>query len=269
MYAMRTSLLPLLLLLAAGPAAAGKPDAGPSKAALDFVRSLTCTPAFVQGEFLKKLQKDLDDALGEERAAKMWRSFKDQDLDAKDLLDLMNGAVEKGHLKAWFGGDLAQVEAAVAAAVDSKERGLLFGALAVALVADAGVDPASDLCKHVCAARDAISADDFKKLKRGSLTKGAVEDAFGLSSKDEQKLLQEALRKVQQSPYVNHPLAESLGMKNRGFEPAKFPEPAEGMPGYGQEAGGGFPVDPDLPPCPYLGEQAGGGAGAGDSPPAK
>ena len=245
-------LLPLLAL--ALPLAAGD-------AVAEFTKGLTCTPAFIQGEFLRSLRRGLDDAFGVEAAGSMWESFEGSGADAKDLLDLMNGAVEKKHLKAWFGGDLEKVEAAVAAAVDSKERGLLFGALAVVAVADCGVEPASDFLRRVIAARDAISAEDLGKLKRGNIPKATLEDAFGLASKDEQKLLQEIHRKVQQSPFVNHPLAESLGMKNRGFEPAKFPEAEEGMPGYGLESGGGFPVDPKMPPCPYLS----GGAGAGDS----
>ncbi|MCK6461409.1 MAG: hypothetical protein L6Q95_16125, partial [Planctomycetes bacterium] len=108
--------------------------------------------------------------------------------------------------------------------------------------------------------RDKLTDDQFDRVCKGDATAALIRDAFGLKSRSDQGDLEGYLAATRASPYLLHPLGASLARRARlrgKYDPTKFPEPRDEMPGYGNQykdgTAGGLPFDKGLPPVPYYG----------------
>jgi len=223
-----------------------------------LARRATAGPGAIQQEFLDVLRASLEKRAGKERAKKMLDRLKTRSISALDVRKLMNGGATTSQVQEWFGAggrSLPKVEAAVADAVDAKERSGYFGILLHIMVRDFGIDPTADFCAQVIGAKDELSRDEFRKLCRGNVSTGTVKKAFGLTARDDCKFMQDILLALQNSPLVRHPMLESLGLGRDGtYDRKEFPPLQDGMRGHGMEgdAAGGLACDLSLPPCPHL-----------------
>jgi hypothetical protein len=221
----------------------------------------TAGPGYMQQDFLTGLKGNLKDQLGEKRADEMWKEFQGQELTEKDILELMNGDATKSDLKDFFGassGELEKLQKALEEAVDDKNQGMFFGIVIFIMIVDFDVDPSSDFFSQVCKSKDEMSKDDFEKLMAGNVSTKTCGSAFGFENKDDQKFMQQILNGANQSPCMNHPMGESMGIGDPGkMDKDQFPMMAEGGPGSGTEfqdgMSGGFPFDQDMPACPFMG----------------
>jgi hypothetical protein len=219
----------------------------------------TAGPAFVQVEFFESLRARLERAFGLRRTADMFEHLGAAGLDARDVLALMNGTETAGDRRDLFGSRDARIREAIDDTVADKDRKLLFGVLVRTMV-EKGEDPSSDFCQ-VGRSRDALSADQFDRLCRGEVSTSFMQECFGLRKKADQQLMQQYLNVAWESPYLLHPLGASLAKRKKlegTYDPAKFPKPRDGMPGYGHEfkdgRAAGLPFDTTLPPLPFYGK---------------
>lgn len=241
---------------AKSPARAQRPTA-----AERLALKATAGPGYIQQSFVGGLEASFGEQFGPVPAGRMIELLRKRGLDADDALGLMNGRrMMKSDLRKTFGlrgAQLDDAEKAIGRAVDAKDRALYFGVLLTAMVADFDVDPAGEFCKQIVAARG-MSADDFRQLRAGVMSRSLCEDAFGLDDEDDQRFMQDVLKRVNRSPLLKHPMAGSLGLGRGGFDRDAFPVLRPGMPGSGDAfadgSAGGLPFDKDLPPCPFAGE---------------
>jgi len=220
-----------------------------------------CGPGFVQADFLDALLVRLTREFGDSRAASMLESLRAAPMDAKRVLQLVNGRIPDDDLKDLFGLHHERpqfVRNALDLAVADKDRRLLFGTLVRTMV-DKGVDPSSEFCQ-LRETRDRLTDDQFDRLCRGEVSISLLGECFRLKSRKDQKAMQGYMNDARSSPYLLHPLAASLAGKTKlrgDYDPAKFPKPRDGTPGYGNDykdgKAGGLPFDRDLPPVPYYG----------------
>jgi hypothetical protein len=256
--------LVLCVLLAGGAAFAQGAGGGTKKTIAEQLRdSGTAGPGYIQEEFLGGLKGGLKEQFGEERSNEMWEKFQGEDLDEKEILGLMNGETTKSGLQDMFGaerGELGGLLDAIKEMVGEKEKSIFFGIVIIVMIVDFDVDPSSDFFKQVVNSKDEMSDKDFGKLKKGNVSKNTCGEAFGFDNKDDQKFMQQIMNGANQSPFMSHPMGQSMGddkMKKGEFDASKFPELQEGMPGFGEDfadgMAGGFPFDQEMPPCPFMG----------------
>jgi len=244
------------LALAQGGGASSKPTI-----AQQMRTTGVASPGYMQGELLKDLKANLEKEFGTDRSGEMMSTLAGQNLDASDVTDLFNGKATRSGMQDMFGAkrnELSGVERALKETVGEKNRKMLFGVIVIVMVADFDLPPDSEFCKQVCASRDEMSEEDLEKILKGNRSKGTMGSCFGLSSKDDQDLMQDVMKRVDELPFKDHPMAESLGMGSpKSFDASKCPKLAKGMPGFGENTdgkAGGLPVDAKLPPCPFAGE---------------
>jgi len=184
-------------------------------------------------------------------------------LEPKEVLSLVNGETTKGALRDLLGArgdEPSLVQEALDRAVAEKDKKLLFGVLVMTMALEGDVDPSSEFCRVVGGSRG-LDDKQFEKLCRGNVGTSFIRECFGFTSKDDQKDMQRFLLRTWDSPYLLHPLGASLAKRGGvtgTFDAKKFPKPAAGMPGCGDEyksgEAGGLPFDKGLPPVPYYGE---------------
>ncbi len=254
--------------LAAGAHAQGAGGGGPSKPTLgqQIVNQAMSGSGFAQEDFMGTVNTGLKEKFGSTTGGKMQQNFQNNagSLEGKEMTQLMNGQMPSQKVQELFGASNSQksrLKEVIEEAVDDKDHKVFFGIIIVILVSELGIDPEGDFCQQVAGARDEISDDTFEKLKDGNVSRKTCKEAFGFSNKEDQKIMQEALKGMSDSPFMSHPTCESLGMAPKGakFDPEKCGEFGEGMAGFGQyEDGmaGGAPM-PELPPLPFLGTNMG------------
>ena len=254
--------------LAAGAYAQGAGGGGVNKPTIgqQLVNQAMSGSGFAQEDFMGTINTGLEETFGTKTGGKMQENFQNNagGLEGKEMTQLMNGQMPTQKVQELFGASnsqKSQLEEIINGAVDDKDHKIFFGIIIVILVSEHGMDPEGDYCQQVAAARDEISEKAFEKLKDGNVSRKTCKEAFGFSNKEDQKVMQEALKSMGNSPFMSHPTAESLGMASKGarFDPEKFGEFGEGMAGFGQyEDGmaGGAPM-PELPPLPFLGPNMG------------
>jgi len=224
----------------------------------------TAGPGYMQQDFLNGLGGGLKDQFGDVRGTEMFKTLQGQKLGSDELLKLMNGQTTTSDLGTLFGatrGELDGVREAVDGAVDGKNQKMFFGILIVVIVIDCGKTN-EDFLKQACEGMEGMDPESFQKLMRGDVSTSTIQEGFGFGSKAMCKEMQECLNAMRKSPFVNHPMAQSMGMGTPGqFNPADFPALGEGMPGFGGDfAGGmagGMPFDMKMPPLPFAGENMG------------
>lgn len=230
----------------------------------DLASRGTAGAGYVQQDFFKTLLEALKRHFNEKRAGELYQHLMGVNVDLQDVKDLMNGKrLTESKLIKLFGAtrdELDRLRLAIEEALNAKNRKLFFGIL-LQTMADSGTTD-NTVLKQTGGAVDSMSQANFEKLLRGTVSTATISDAFGLSDKGSCKQMQDALNAMRDSPLVNHPMCESMGMANRqGFKPEGFAKPAEGMPGCGGEfadgKAGGVPLDPELPPLPFAGENMG------------
>lgn len=219
-------------------------------------------PGFVQEQFLGGLETKLGETFGETKGDQYMESLgKNPDVTSDDMVDLMNGEVSESELQKMFGApksDSKQIEGCVKEQVGDKNKCMFFGMVLIVVIGDFGMDPTSDFTKQIAGSREGIKEEDFQKLLQSNVSTNTIGKCFGFENKDDQKLMQEILNALQQCPFVNHPMAKSLGMGDKKpLDRSKFPQLGAGMPGSGEAfAGGeagGCPFDMEMPPCPFFG----------------
>ena len=262
------TVLALCGFLAAGAYAQGAGGGGVSKPTIgqEIVNQAMSGSGFAQEDFMSTVNTGLEDGFGFITGGKMQENFQNNagSLEGKEMTQLMNGEMPSQKLQELFGASNSQkskLEEIIKAAVDDKDHKIFFGIIIVILVSEHGIDPEGDFCQQVAGARDEISDKAFEKMKDGNVSRKTCKEAFGFPNKEDQKIMQEALRSMGDSPFVSHPTCESLGMAPKGakFDPEKCGEFGEGMAGFGKyEDGmaGGAPM-PELPPLPFLGPNVG------------
>lgn len=230
----------------------------------DMQKGCMASTGFVASEFLKDLEKQLTDQFGKERAAEMMKAFAAAKLKPRDSLGLLNGKATKSDLKAWFkikDRELEGCQKSLEHAVDEKDKNLFFGLMFQVMTGDFDVDPTGEFCKQACGAKDEMKKATWEKLKQGNRSKRTLTEGFGFSNKDDLKFLQDIINRVMESPMLNHPMCESMGLGNaRQFSKDDFPEMGQGMAGFGEHQdgrAGGQPFPADMPPCPFFGENMG------------
>ncbi len=210
---------------------------------------------FVKDDFMSDLGDGLKEVFGEKKGGKFAGNLGGKKLGDKELADLMNGDLTKKETETLFDcsrDETEGVDKAVDKAVDKKNRKMFFGIVIIILVVDMDVDPSSEFCKQVAGSRDEVSPENFEKLLKGNVSKDLIKTAFKFTDKKDVGFMQDALNQTRSSPFANHPLAKSMGMGDPSkLDRSKMPPMEEGMPGFGAEGG------PDMPPCPFMGENMG------------
>jgi hypothetical protein len=230
---------------------------------------------YVQQGFLDTLKESLGERVGEKRAAELMGNLKQENLTPQEVLYLMNGKMTESQLAGICQArksEADQLEEAVEEAVDEKDRKCFFGILVVVVVCDRKCED-GDFLKHMLKGMEQMDQAGVKRLMRGDVSTGTIGETFGFDDKAMCKAMQDALNQLRSSPFVNHPMCESMGLGEKGkFNPEDFPKPAEGMPGCGGEfkdgEAGGLPFDMKLPPMPFAGENMG-FPGCGEEKPAE
>ncbi len=254
-----------LCTVALGQGAGGAEKGKAGKSATDAAKkSLLSGAGYVQKDFLKGLREELGAEFGKQKGESLFEGLKKRDLSSDQTLDLMNGKTTTSALEDMFGtgkGDTERVDKAVKKCVAKKDKKLFFGLLLFLMMTEFGLDGSSDLCEQAAGAREEISDDSFKKLKRGNCSNKTIEEAFGLEKKSDCEMMQEILKMLMSSSMLCHPMCQSLGMAGgKKFDPSKCPPCEEGMPGSEEEfacgEAEGFPFDKEMPPCPFAGENA-------------
>ncbi|MFI5402303.1 MAG: hypothetical protein ACHQ1G_05150 [Planctomycetota bacterium] len=237
----------------------------------------TAGPGYIQQDFFKTLRAALKDKFGDKRGEELYQHLLSHNVSAQEVMDLMNGRrLTESKLKRLFGAtdaELDRLRMCIEEALRAKDRKIFFGILMQVMIQTGNNDETT--LQKAGSAVGAMSEADLQKLARGAVSTGTIGEAFGIKDKGSCKQMQDALLAMRESPLVNHPMCESLGMaKPGGCKPEGFAEPAEGMPGCGDEfkdgMAGGLPFDTKLPPLPYAGENMGfgckGGATAESAP---
>ena len=240
----------------------------------------TAGPGYMQQDFLNGLGGSLQEQFGDRRGQQMLQTLQGQGLSSDDMLKLMNGQATTSQLGTMFGagrGELDGVRSALDAAVGRKNQKMFFGILIVIVVIDCEKTD-GEFLKQMCNGMEAMDPAVFEKLMRGDVSTSTIQQGFGFADKSMCKEMQDCLNAMRESPLVNHPMAQSMGMGDQSrFDKAEFPKAGEGMPGYDTHfAGGmagGMPFDTGMPPMPFAGANmglccCGGGAAPGAAAPA-
>jgi len=209
---------------------------------------------YVKDAFLGDLDEALRDLFGDTKGGQLSGNLAGQKLSEKELTDLVNGDLTKSKIEDLFGctrGETDKVEEAIDEAVDQKNRKMFFGILILILVVDMDLDPSGEFCQQVAGSRDQAPDDAFEKLLKGNVSKELIVVIFKFEAKADLSFMQDVLNQARGSPFCHHPLAKSMGMGDPAkWDPSQMPELEEGMPGFGGEC-------PEMPPCPFLGENMG------------
>jgi len=248
----------LLALAAAG----ARSDGGVRKAQRrdeKFAFQLTAGPGYVQHSFVEDMNRALDASLGEDERKRLRARKRLKASQMVELMNTRNKRVLDDLLRDGFGirgGDRRKGREAVEAAKARKDRRIFFGVLARVLL-KRGFSSSGEFFGRVMAARDEIDDEQFKHLRHGSnRTEALMEACFKLENRKDQKDMLAILEEVRQSFLFGHPLAESIGIRAR-YQPRRFPELKDGMPGTGDEyedgLAGGHAFDDELPALPYGG----------------
>ena len=254
----KTFSLALPVLLLTGVAVAQEAPA-PTK---ERIRHATvASPGFVQEEFFDGLAGRMKKDFGKQRGAELMAAFSKAKLESRDVLDLMNGRnLTKKKIKQWFrarDGEVDGVKQSAGRTVEEKDKGLFFGVMLFTMMKDFDVDPTGEFARQACGAKEEMGEETWKKLKSGNLSTKTMKEAFGFSDKDDQKFMQDIMKRMKESGMLNHPLCASLGMGDSSrMSKRSFPEMAEGSAGFGRFSGGmagGKPFDSKMPACPFFG----------------
>ncbi|MFQ5844590.1 MAG: hypothetical protein ACE5JG_06320 [Planctomycetota bacterium] len=226
---------------------------------------------FTQQNFMNTLQTNLNEQFGDKTGTQYLQNFQQngQRLQGSDMVGLMNGNMPTQKVQDLFGASSQHKEglqSCIEKCVQDKDRKMFFGVIIVILVDAHDMDPGGDFVNQVAGARDEMPTDLFERFTAGSVSKNNIKEGFGFTHKDDLKLMQGVLNEAQDSPFMDHPLAQSLGMGNsQQFDASKLPQMGPGMAGFGQfqnGQAGGMPMPQDLPPMPFMGGSAdSGGSG--------
>lgn len=257
---MKMSITSKVALLVVGVLASSAWSGGP--AASSVCKKANASAGYIQNVFVTDLKANLTDEFDDFRAARMVEMLAKKKLRSRDVVKFMNGIVTTGELVERFGvrGMRAENRArkAVEKAVDQKNRKVFFGILLVTLVERYDVDPSSEFCKQVVAAKDEMKPDDYERVfMRSSRSRRTIGRAFKLRDRDDQDFLARALDDVANSQYLNHPFCASMtsGKKRDRGAASRLPTLSKGMSGFDDrdsDTAGGMQVDKALPPLPIM-----------------
>jgi len=260
----------LSCLLLAGPAMAQGNQQPPTKEQIS--EGTVAGPGFVQDDFFKNLLECLKESFGKDRGSELMTAFSVAKLEIREVMDLMNGKnLTKKKIKEWFRAKESEVEGikeCIKKAIEQKDKGLFFGVMLFTMMKDFDVDPTGEFAKQACGAKDEMGDKSWQKLKSGSQSKNTMKEAFGFSNKDDQKFMQDIMKRMKESGMLNHPMCASMGMGDASkMNKRKFPEMGKGSAGFGQfgdGTAGGKPFDKKMPPCPFFGDNMDSLLGRGD-----
>jgi len=237
-------------------------DAERRPGAAELCKRATASAGYVQNDFVGDLKANLAEGFDDFRADRMIKQLAKRNLRSRDAIKFMNGLVTRRELVERFGVRGARAEnkarKAVDKAVDQKNRKIFFGILLVTLVGEYDVDPTSEFCKQIVAAKDEMKVDDYKRIflqsRRSTTTIGR---AFKLRDREDQTLIARVLDEVARSDYLSHPFCASMprGKVRANSNSKRLPKLVRGMSGFDErdaDTAGGMQIDKTLPPLPIM-----------------